>query len=335
MGWGFSQRNQSQCELSLTIIGFLCGCGLLAQHSRYGVWWLIGWCGCMLANTGNPFHGLLCNFCQVWDFSLSNQSMPASEIHEYGVDGSLGALEFCYSCCFRVTRGLKSGQSYLLGSCFQSPLLYLISLGLSFLICKTWELNYWSLNPSSSKISKYFPYNLHPFPSFLSHNPFPSTVILWISVNSLSRDLQDVFPTELQHCMCQHVDMCCGSSVVLGPLYMLLLLWEEASDSSILLFYLGLQPLPHWVTPAFDWARERLHGKSALGGWALCGSLGDLVWSIAFSSQFAHVWFVAGKDLRRGTWERYFSALHLLYSLGALAGFHMGSFIYHFIMVPS
>lgn len=121
----------------------------------------------------------------------------------------------------------------------------------------------------------------------------------------------------------------------LDLLYMLLLLGEEASDSSILLFYLGLQPLPHGVTRAFDWARERLHGKSALGGWALCGSLGDLVWSTAFSSRFAHVWFVAAKDLRRGTWERDFWALHFLYSLGALAGFHMGSFTDHFILVPS
>lgn len=33
-------------------------------------------------------------FCQVWDCSLSNQSMPGSEIHEYGVGRSLGLLSF-------------------------------------------------------------------------------------------------------------------------------------------------------------------------------------------------------------------------------------------------
>lgn len=62
-------------------------------------------------------------------------------------------------------------------------------LGPQFSICKTRDLGYWSLNPLSSKMSKYFLHYHHPFPYLLPQTPPPPTVILLTSLDLLPRDL--------------------------------------------------------------------------------------------------------------------------------------------------
>lgn len=65
---------------------------------------------------------------------------------------------------------------------------------------------------------------------------------------------------------------------------MLLLLGEGESDSSILLSYLGLQPLPHWVMLTFDGLEKGLMGEARWN--QLFGSVGP-AW---FSGE---IWFGA------------------------------------------
>lgn len=132
------------------------------------------------------------------------------------------------------------------------------------------------------------------------------------------------------------MDLCCG--LLLNLVYMLLLLGEEESASSVLLSYVACS---HYHT---EW-RKHLTGleKGFMGEARGISSLG--LGSAWFSGRsgfevlhsLGHLhesgpWLV--KDLRRGTWKRDVWAWHFLYSLGPLADFHTGSFTDHFIMVP-